>query len=80
MSKRRLKAAVERGDIEALAAAVQSVLELHNNVGRRWTGFPRADHLDVYCTHCNMSAPCPTVQGAKDALGAAKQDSERTKK
>lgn len=37
-------------------------VRLHNADGKRWTGFPRADELQRYCTECQQTAPCQTIR------------------
>lgn len=42
--------------------ATRLVLELHDQGGQRWVGFPRADRQENYCVHDQLTAPCPTVR------------------
>lgn len=38
------------------------IVDLHDQGGERWEGFPRADKLVPYCIHDNLAAPCPTLR------------------
>lgn len=37
---------------------LEKIKALHNDDGGRWTGFPRADRFEKYCTGCQEAAPC----------------------
>lgn len=54
--------------VELQIKALEAILEMHNNGGQRWVGFPRADTLQQYCTGCQYAAPCPTVAKVKEML------------
>jgi|GEM_PF-1834535 len=43
-------------------AAEREMLRLHDQSGRRWTGFPRANRRERYCLHDQNPAPCPTLR------------------
>lgn len=43
-------------------AAKRAILELHDQSGVRWVGFPRADRQESYCVHDQQGAPCHTVR------------------
>lgn len=42
--------------------AKRAILELHDQSGIRWVGFPRADRQESYCVHDQQAAPCHTVR------------------
>ncbi|NKG21135.1 hypothetical protein [Paeniglutamicibacter terrestris] len=60
-------------EIESLEATIARVRELHNADGYRTFARNRATGLlpdpdgEAYCTHCQLAAPCPTIE----ALGGA---------
>ena len=43
-------------------AAKRAILDLHDQSGVRWVGFPRADRQESYCVHDQQAAPCHTVR------------------
>lgn len=49
-------------DALAQVVADRQMLDLHDQSGQRWTGFPRADRLEHYCVHDQHASPCPTVR------------------
>lgn len=50
-----------------MSGLIKELLKLHNDDGYRTFGRlpgqpPRNPPGEAYCTHCQLSAPCPTVQ------------------
>ena len=68
-----------RLDLPALAHAIDAVMELH--VSHMDTSYDSLGNLDMYCDHCNVEYPCPTVKaldkGFKRAAAYALMDFDR---
>lgn len=43
-------------------AAKRRIVEMHDQGGVRWVGFPRADHQETYCLADQHPTPCPTLR------------------
>ena len=53
-------------------AVLACVSALHNDGGRRWVGFPRADRQEAYCTLDQEAAPCSTMRALAGDEGAGR--------
>ena len=57
-----LGASIGPARLLAECQAKRAIINLHDQTGERWTGFPRADQQEHYCIHDQQPAPCPTLR------------------